>query len=583
MMHFQAGMTHEGYKAYWGENHWLEQDINEFCSAQEIRMICARRDFAAAQVCIYPKEGGTLTIGGAAAFSPHGARGGLRLDVQMDGFAPFMQHIGYMADDIGVERADILLADETVELQAGRAQMVWLEIPVPADTKPGEYSGTVRIYEHFMFGAETLAKELHFTICVKDVLLPEKPTFYLDLWQHNSNIARKHEVPLWSDAHFAIIERYIATLGELGQRAVTVIASEIPWSGQNAFLTVNYLSDLYEYSMVRVTRGADGTFSYDYSVMQRYIDLCAKYGIADEIEVFGLCNIWVSEEMGFGACSDYPDGIRVRYLDEADGCYKFMDNKADICAYIRALHDYFVSTGQMGRVRVVADEPADVVKHRERINLLKENGPQFQYKTAVNHIEFIEEFKDDILDLAPVLPFAAKEIETLHAARKRNGGRVTWYVCCNPKFPNTFLASPLCESRLIGLLTWYLQLDGFLRWNYTVWPEHPRERISYRSGIWSAGDTNFVYPSRGGDVLLTLRYKILKRGIGDYELARMADLSPEDALWDSILKEKQIEKFYDVDWVGNPDRDSGNPARCYVRDYAAYDALKEALLERIEQ
>lgn len=573
-MKFQAGLAREGYKAFWGENQWLAQEMKEICATEQLHMTCARRDFAAAQVCIWPQESGTLTIGGAAAFSPFGARGGLRLDVQMDGFAPALQHIGYVTDDDGIERADILLADETVELEAGRAQMVWLEIPIPADTAPGEYQGTVRIYEHFMFEAESLAQELQFTVSVKGAVLPEKPTFYLDLWQHSSNIARKHEVPLWSDAHFAILERYVASLGALGQRAVTVIVSEIPWSGQSAFLTTNYISNLYEYSMVRVSRGADGAFTYDYSAMQRYIDLCASYGIQDEIEVFGLCNIWVSEEDGFGACSDYPDGIRVRYLDEADGCYKFMDQKSDICAYIRALHDYFVVTGQIERVRVAADEPEDTQKHRVRIDLLKENGPQFQYKTAVNHVEFIEEFKEDIFDLAPQLPFAAKELEALQAARRRNNGRATWYVCCNPKYPNTYISSPLSESRLIGLLTWYLQLDGFLRWNYTVWPENPRERISYRAAEWCAGDTNFVYPSRGGEVLLSLRYKILKRGIGDYELARMAEVSPDDALWDTILKEKQIEKFYQEERSGNPDK-------CYVRDYAAYDALKEALLERI--
>lgn len=574
-MKFQAGLIHEGYKAFWGTNYGLNEELKKICGVEEIQLTCARRDFAAAQICIWPQEGGTLTIGGAPAFSAYGPRGGLRLSVEIDGFCPIMQHIGYVTDDDGVQRADILLQDETIELEEEKPHMVWLEIPISADTQPGNYEGVVRIYSHTMFEAEELVKEFRVRLTVKDVILPEKPSFYLDLWQHCSNIARKHEVALWSDAHFTILERYVATLGALGQRAVTVIASEIPWSGQTGFLTKNYISNLYEYSMIRVTRHKDGGFSYDWSAMQRYIDLCARYGIDDEIEVFGLCNIWVLEEMGFGACSDYPDGIRVRYFDESDGCYKFMDNKTDICAYIRALHDYFVVKGLIEKVRVAADEPADTGKHRIRIELLKENGPQFQYKTAVNHEEFIEEFQDDIFDIAPLLPFAAKHLEAVQSVRSRNNGRATWYVCCSPQFPNTFICSPLSECRLIGLLTWYLQLDGFLRWNYTVWPEYPRERISYRAGYWKAGDTNFVYPSRGGEVLLTLRYKILKRGIGDYELLRMANLSPDDGLWDGILKKKQIKDFYDEDIMGNPDR-------CYVRDYAAYDDFHNALLERIE-
>lgn len=574
-MNFQAGLASEGFKAYWGDSFAVDRDMESVCKTESYRMTCARRDFAAMQICIFPHEGGTLTVGGAAAFSPYGARSGLRVAVQMEEFSPKLQHIGYATVDDGTQRTDILLNDETVEMESGRVHPIWVEFAVPEDAKAGEYHGTVRIYEHFMFGAETLVKEFPITLCVKDVVMPAKPTFYLDLWQCCSNIARKHEVALWSDAHFDILERYVASMGELGQRAVSIIVSEIPWTGHRAYTITDYISDMYEYSMIRVTRRTDGTYVYDYTPMQRYIDLCAKYGIEDEIETFGLCNIWTEPSPGFEPCSDYPDEIRVRYLDEADGCYKFMDNKEDISHYIRALHDYFIETNQIDRVRVAADEPADIGIYRERISLLKQLAPRFQYKAAIDHIEFIEEFKEDIFDLAPTLPFAARELKTMHETRKRENGRVTFYLACRPQYPNMFIVSPLSESRLTGLLAWYLDLDGFLRWNYTAWPENPRERISYRACRWKAGDTNYVYPSRGGDVLLTLRYKALKRGIGDYELARMANLSNDDALWDKVLKEKDIAKFHKPDFSCNPDE-------CYEQDYAAYDAFKEELLSRLE-
>lgn len=91
-----------------------------------------------------------------------------------------------------------------------------------------------------------------------------------------------------------------------------------------------------------------------------------------------------------------------------------------------------------------------------------------------------------------------------------------WYVCCGPEYPNSFIRSNLLECRFFGILTSLIKLDGFLRWNYTVWPENPREDIRY--GGFPAGDTNFVYPSFGGDVLLSLRYKQFQYGIEDFEL-----------------------------------------------------------------
>jgi hypothetical protein len=43
-------------------------------------------------------------------------------------------------------------------------------------------------------------------------------------------------------------------------------------------------------------------------------------------------------------------------------------------------------------------------------------------------------------------------------------------------------------------------------------------RISYHYPLFPAGDTNFVYPGRDGKPMLTLRYKLLQKGIRDYEI-----------------------------------------------------------------
>jgi hypothetical protein len=38
-------------------------------------------------------------------------------------------------------------------------------------------------------------------------------------------------VPLWSEAHFQLIKDMASSLATLGQKAVTVLAGEIPWKG----------------------------------------------------------------------------------------------------------------------------------------------------------------------------------------------------------------------------------------------------------------------------------------------------------------------------------------------------------------
>ena len=173
--------------------------------------------------------------------------------------------------------------------------------------------------------------------------------------------------------------------------------------------------------------------------MQRYIEMCFKYGIDQEIEVFGLVNIWTSPEDGYGSVADdYPDAIRIRYFDTTDGCYKYMKSAEEIKCYIKALEQFFIENKWIDRVRIVADEPSDVKLYRERLNLLKETAPSFKYKTAINHAEFIAEFKDEIHDFVPILPCVCDEWELLKQLKDSIRGRLMWYVCCWPPIPNTF-------------------------------------------------------------------------------------------------------------------------------------------------
>jgi len=406
-MNLQTALVHESTKV----NRSLDRELP---GLDRIQSVAGKGDWAAFQVLLLGDEDYTLTVGDSPAFSPKGSLANVRLQVKYNGrkaFPTSLHVVGFIDDDDGTLKSDILLKNETVHVGKGEIQPVWVEIEIPTDADAGVYQGEVQILSHSMFEDEKVVGGLKFELDVKNVTMPApgEYSFHLDLWQHLSNIARKHEVYLWSDEHFAVIEEYVKSLAALGQKAVTVIASEIPWSGQGCTLTKDYPPDLFEYSMIRVEKDRSGLFHYDYSVMERYIKLCFQYGIDREIEVFGLTNIWVIPEEGFGAVAhDYPDAIRIRYLDRSDGCYKYMKSGVEIKEYIRALEQYFIQKGWIDRVLIVADEPADVSLYRQRLDLLKELAPSFRFKTAINHVEFIDAFKDEVQDFVPALQCAVK-------------------------------------------------------------------------------------------------------------------------------------------------------------------------------
>ena len=542
---------------------------------KEIALCGGRNMRVGFQILVCADEPWALNTGKALWMSQQGPIGCVRLTADP---GVTMNIEDMHEDDDRFFRADALLSQEVTEQPAGYTRAVYCEIDIPASVEPGQKEYKVKLFTGRMFEDEELVGEVKATVDVYEYTLKNArdQKFHLDLWQHSSNLARKHEVPLWSDEHFRILEQYVESMAMLGQKAVTLVVTEVPWGGQSCFNEYRMKANLFEYSIVPLTVTAEGALKPDFGPMQRYIDLCARYGIKDELSLYGLMNIWCKPERGFGKIAeDDPDSLRVRAFDEGKGCYRFLNTEAELEEYIRLLVEYFRKTGQLDRVRIAADEPADIEKYKKSLERMKRIAPDLKYKAAINHAEFIEEFGEDICDFVPYSAHVFTHLPVLQKYHKTmKGKRFLWYVCCGPEWPNTFICSDLCETLWIGAFTSLCGLDGFLRWNYTVFNDDPRKDIRY--GIFHAGDTNFVYPSPAGKPLLTLRWKALRRAIWLYEMledhrAKYGD-EKTDALIGTVVLNTETEKYYtDGHWKSS----------VVNMDHAAYDGLQKTLLEAL--
>jgi len=574
-------LTNEAYR--------LKLDYKTEAPAPLSGLVAARRDTAAFQLIVQSDRKYSVNIGTGEWFSAKGQHSGPheRLRVAVEAPFPVKLHLEeFLTDDDGVEKADILLNQDVRESRGGIPSAVWAEVCVPEDAKAGSYFVTARLYSAFYNDDETLVDTQTIPLTVSSYVLPEAKDwkFYLDLWQHTSNIARKHDVHLWSEEHFEVLKPYAASLAALGQKSITVCASQIPWQGQGCVREFEFGGNLFEYSMIPVTKKKDGAFFFDYSKMQKYIDICTEAGMSGDIEIFGLVNLWQAPELKSGIlCPDYVENIRIRYLDESDGCLKYVREGEVLKQYIRSLEKYFITTGQIDRVRIAADEPGDVEHYRASLNMIRELAPNFRCKCAINHAEFIGEFHDYIDDFVPYLNCAVKEYKLMMQYRQLYPAKkFMWYNCCGYLRPNTFLRTPLIESRIIGIMTSFLRLDGFLRWNYAIWPDDPRHEIRYSN--FEAGDTNFVYPGYNGKVLLSLRYKNLQRGIADYELLELLRTQKGDAAADAaiekLMRTELLELFWKDAHLGPAEeRESYD---LFSADWEDYNSFKKAVLELLE-
>lgn len=435
--------------------------------------------------------------------------------------APFETHLyaeGYLPDAENVLYADMLDSAPLKDYDGSVSPAAWADIMIPADADAGTYCVTVSLYASVgACGERCLGKkELTLTVYENSMPSPADYGMYLDLWQHNSNLARYYGVELWSDEHFFHIEKAIATLAELGQKSVTVLLGDCPWRGWGCYLMQNTPAELYEYSSVRIEKDENGAYVYDFTALERYIRLCERYGINKDISVYGLLGIWKMPYFP-AESTEHCENVLIRYLDRADGAYRYMKTAGEIRDFIAAAFAFFKEKGWFDRVLISGDEPSDLTAYRKSMQFIREIEPNVKFKLALDHAEVIDEFADSLKCCAASFPCTCSRRDFL-AERKNEDRTLLFYVCNIPDKPNTVFKSALTEAVFLGAFAYRCQFDGFLRWAHYCWTVNPRKDVRYNNFGLPAGDICFIYPDRRGGMLKSLRYKALQRGIQIYEL-----------------------------------------------------------------
>jgi hypothetical protein len=155
--------------------------------------------------------------------------------------------------------------EQTLErkaLTAGATAPVWLTVRVPADAKPGAYESTVTVSANGRAPATA-----PFRLTVYDWALPDPKDFRVKnlAFLSPESVARHYEVTLWSDRHFELMGKSLALMAEVNSRQV-VIDLAVGFHGMNS----------NQQSVVRWVKQPDETYTYDFSILDKFLDLAAK-------------------------------------------------------------------------------------------------------------------------------------------------------------------------------------------------------------------------------------------------------------------------------------------------------------------
>ena len=409
--------------------------------------------------------------------------------------------------------ADRLVKAAEMAVPARTVRPVWLTVNVPRGAAAGKYKGSVTAK------CDGKSMTIPFFLEVGRKALPEPKDwkFHLDLWQNPYAVARYFNVRLWSDEHFAKMRPIMEYLASCGQKVITASIFQHPWNSQT--------EDPFE-SMVGKFKGIDGSWKYDYTVFDKWVEFMMSCGIKEQIDCYSILPWHVTFEY-FDAADNYTHSVKMEpgSKEYDDYIYSFL---ADFAKHLKA-------KGWFGITCLAMDErPKDLLEHA--YSIVYKADRNYRIEGAVNY--FGPEVAERMYDISFAFrePLLTEEQLTSHHAK---GNLVTFYTCCSPKRPNTFTNSSPAESAILGWHSASAGYDGYLRWAYNSWVKDPCVDSRFRT--WKAGDCFLVYPDGP-----SIRSQRLMEGIQDYEKVRILreGLDPKKA----AMLDAQLKKFQEIDW-----------------------------------
>ncbi len=416
---------------------------------------------------------------------------------------------------------DMLDNLDCFDIEAKTVRPVWITVEIPRTAQPGSYTGNISLYAQ---GHKTQNFELQMEVLDKTLPPPSEWQFHLDQWQHPSAVARVLNLKPWSDEHFEKMKPVMQMLADAGQKVITANINKDPWNHQ--------CFDAYE-DMIVWTKNTDGTWTYDYSIFDRWVQFMMDMGVKKMINCYSMAP-W-NDELHYKDAQSQETVTVIAQPGSSEFEQMWGPFLPDFVKHLKA-------KGWLEITNIAMDERSPEAM-KATLDALKKYAPELGVALADNHKSYQKyPFIKDMC-VGAESPVDLQDIEQ----RRAKGLITTFYICCAHPFPNQFTFSDSAESAYIGWFTAANNFDGFLRWAFNSWVENPETDSRFRT--WPAGDTYIVYP----EARSSIRYERLVEGIQDYEKIRIikkqllksnigADRSKLDRLNAAIAKLGTVER-----------------------------------------
>jgi len=365
---------------------------------------------------------------------------------------------------------------------AGAATMALrMELPITAKHRPGQRRYSIKI----RCGGRQA--QLLLTVTVHKALVPPtgKDSLPYTNWFSLVLMAQRHDLPIWSPAHWRMIGHYAKLMAHARQNTFC-----IPWG------------DIF-------TRTRQGLV-LNRPRLRRIVKVFTAAGL-----------YWI--EGGHVAHRTGRQWTATTFDISLDGPRATsVEGNVDLAKACRQLMEEIDRNGWRGRwIQHVTDEPTaeNAADYRILVGMVRKYMPGLPILDAT-----MDTTLAGAVDIwCPQCQEYQKHRE-LFKAQRALGDRVWFYTCCAPGGPwlNRLLDQELLRPALFGWAAALFDLDGFLHWglNHYKPGQDPFQKSVVEhanNNLLPAGDTHIVYPGKGRPYS-SLRLEAQREGFEDYQL-----------------------------------------------------------------
>ncbi len=405
---------------------------------------------------------------------------------------------------------DPILEQESIDVDFGNAQPIWISIPIPKDAEQGLFKGKVTITGSCGNKSFTLSRD--YSVKVYPVTV-DRTSLWVTNWFNadTSNLRLMNygkSVALFSDEYMGLIGKLAKKMAEYRQNV--------------ALLSPLSLSEFTH---------ENNKWKIDFTNFDRMVEIFINEGVIGRIEgghIGGREGDWNSQFVVM--VPNDTAGLRNKF-----DRLQITDPRAQdfYRQFFTALNAHLKEKGwDKIYMQHIADEPTEQ-NFGSYIKIAK------FVKGIVPDIKLIEACHSKnlggVLDIwVPQLNFMNESYE-FYDKQNKSGKEAWFYTCLAPKgeYGNRFIELPLLKTRFLHWVNYKYAIPGYLHWGLNFWGSNPfgeQTRIQYEGGnILPGGDSWIIYP-KDGKLLSSIRFDAMRDGIVDYELLKMLEKkSPEKA------------------------------------------------------